>query len=109
VDNDDEEKTERVPNLSPGVRGYAMDAVDIIGRMQNRPFRRGKGKEEKIEWHNVMFTGETDDYISKDRDRYIPRGFMVDPTLPKVVQAMKDQGKTPDSPKKKSGKKKEKK
>lgn len=101
VDNDDEERTEIVPNLSPGVRSYAMDAVDIIGRVQNRPFRRGRGKEEKVEWHSVLFTGETEDYITKDRDRYIEKGFMIDPTIPRIVEAMK--GKV-DEPKKKGKK-----
>lgn len=105
VDNDDEERSEKVPNLSPGVRAFAMDSVDIIGRMKNRPFRRANTdkKKEVVEWHNVLFTGETDDYITKDRDRYIPRGFMIDPTIPKIVDAMK--GKV-DEPKKSKKRKK---
>lgn len=106
VDNDDEERTERVPDMSPGVRAYATSCVDIVGRMRNRPFRRGKGKGEQIEWHNVLFTGEADEYVTKDRDRYVPRGFMIDPTVPKIVQSMKDQGKTPDAPKKRKKEKK---
>jgi hypothetical protein len=105
VDNDDEEKTERVPNMSPGVRGYAMDSVDIIGRMQNRPFRRARDKKEVVEWHNVLFTGETDDYITKDRDRYIPKGFMIEPTVPKVIEAMKGKVDEPKPKKKKKEKK----
>lgn len=90
IENEDEERTERVPDMSPGVRGFATGSVDIIGRMQNRPFRRGSGsKEERIEWHSVMFTGESEEYLSKDRKRYVERGFMVDPTVPRVVEAMK--------------------
>jgi hypothetical protein len=107
VDNDDEERTERVPDLSPGVRAYATSCVDIIGRMLNRPLRRvNKDKKaEVVEWHNVLFTGETDDYVTKDRDRYIPRGVMVDPTIPKIVDAMKGKVDEP-KPKKSKGKRK---
>lgn len=107
VDNDDEERTEKVPDMSPGVRAYATSCVDIIGRMQNKQFRRVNKdtKKEQIEWHNVLFTGETDDYTTKDRDRYIPRGFMVAPTVPRIVDAMK--GKV-DEPKAKKAKKRKK-
>lgn len=105
VDNEDEERTERVPDLSPGVRAYATGCVDIIGRVQNRPFRRGtKGKKETIEWHSVLFTKENDEYVTKDRDRYIPNGAMIDPTVPRVVDQMKI--KMAGKPKAKKAKKK---
>jgi hypothetical protein len=103
VDNEDEERTEKVPDLSPGVRAYATSCVDIIGRMQNRPFRRAVDKKEVTEWHNVMFTRESEEYVSKDRDRYITKGFMVEPTVPRIVEAMKGKVDEP-KPKKKSKK-----
>lgn len=91
VDNEDEERTERVPDLSPGIRAGATACVDVIGRFQNRPFRRVKkgAKKEEIEWHSVMFTGESDDYITKDQTGVIG-GSMIDPTIPKIVNLMKE-------------------
>lgn len=110
VENEDEERTEKVPDISPGVRAFATGSVDIIGRMQNRPFRRGtKDGKESVEWHSVLFTGETDDYLTKDRQRYVERGFMVEPTIPRIVEVMKTKmkGQPPKKAKKsKKGKKK---
>jgi hypothetical protein len=108
VDVDDEETTEKVPDLSPKIRAGATGCVDIIARMQNRPFVRNKGtKDEKKEWHSVMFVGESDEYISKDRT-YSLGEYMVDPTIPKIIDRMKGVG-LEEKPKKKKSKKKEKK
>lgn len=104
VENEDEERTEKVPDLSPGVRAVATGCVDIIGRFQNRPFRRGAGtKRETVEWHSVMFCGESDEYVTKDRTYSIGE-YMVDPTIPKIVEAMKNAG-VEEKPKKKKSKK----
>lgn len=105
VDNDEDETRERVPDLSPKIRAGATGCVDIIGRFQNRPFRRGKDtKKETVEWHSVMFVGESEEYISKDRTHSLG-SHMVDPTIPKIVEAMKTAGLEEKPKKSKKGKK----
>lgn len=87
--DDDEEseiKARYVPDLSPGVRGDAMSAVDIMGRVFRRPRRVGKGKAEKIVWETRMLVGDHEDYETKDRTGQL--GYIVrNPTMPKFIAA----------------------
>lgn len=89
VDNDEEEKIEKVPQLSPKIRLNATSCVGVIGHISQRPIRRGgKGKKEKVEYHTVMLTGPHEVYTTKDRTGVLPRN-MIDPSVNKII-AMRD-------------------
>jgi phage nucleotide-binding protein len=87
--DDDEEaeiKARYVPDLSPGLRGDAMSAVGIMGRMYVRAVRTGKGKREKVKWEARMLVGDHDDYETKDRTNQL--GYIVrNPTMKKIIEA----------------------
>lgn len=88
--NDDDEDSEIrariVPDLSPGLRGDAMSAVGIMGRMYKRPVRTGKGKKEKIRWETRMLVGDHEDYETKDRTFQL--GYITrKPSMKKIIEA----------------------
>lgn len=85
-DEDSEIRARFVPDLSPGLRGDAMAAVGIMGRMFVRQVRTGKGKREKVKWEARMLVGDHDDYETKDRTKqlgYINRN----PSMKKIIEA----------------------
>jgi phage nucleotide-binding protein len=85
-DEDSEIRARYVPDLSPGLRGDAMSAVGIMGRMFVRPVRSGKGKREKVKWEARMLVGDHDDYETKDRTNEL--GYIVrNPTMKKLIEA----------------------
>lgn len=85
-DEDSEIKARYVPDLSPGLRGDAMSAVGIMGRMYKRPVRRGKGKREKVVWETRMLVGDHEDYETKDRTFQL--GHIVrKPSMKKIIEA----------------------
>jgi hypothetical protein len=86
---DDEDATNRfVPDLSPGVRGDAMSAVGIMGRVYKKGVRVGKGKKTKTVFETRMLVGDHDDYETKDRTGQL--GYIVrNPTVPQMIEANK--------------------
>ena len=79
-----------VPDLSPGSRGVAMGAVDVIGRMYQKEVRstkkvKGKKKEVKV-WENRMLVGPHDQYETKDRTGALGR-IVSNPTMPQIIEA----------------------
>jgi hypothetical protein len=89
LSEEDEVTVEHVPDLSPGSRGVATGAVDIIGRVFQREVRvasKKKGKEVK-KWQTRLLVGPHDEYTTKDRTGALGR-IMNDPTVPKMLAAM---------------------
>jgi phage nucleotide-binding protein len=86
---DDEDATNRfVPDLSPGVRGDAMSAVGIMGRVYKKGVRKGKGKKTTTVFETRMLVGDHDDYETKDRTGQL--GYIVrNPTVPQMIEANK--------------------
>lgn len=76
-----------VPDLSPAVRGDAMAAVDIMGRVYRKPVRVGRGKKERIVWETRMLVGDHEDYETKDRSGKL--GYIVrNPTMQRFIEAI---------------------
>jgi phage nucleotide-binding protein len=87
-DNEEEERLERVPDLSPGSRATATACVDIIGRIYKRERRTAvKGGKEKKKWEVRMLVGPHEDYITKDRTGALAH-IVVNPTIPKMLEAL---------------------
>lgn len=85
-DEDSEIKARYVPDLSPGLRGDAMSAVGVMGRMFVRQVRVGKGKREKVRWEARMLVGDHDDYETKDRTYQL--GYITrKPSMKKIIEA----------------------
>lgn len=75
-----------VPDLSPSVRGDAMSAVEIMGRVYRRGVRKGKGRREKTVWETRMLVGDHEDYETKDRTGQL--GYIVrEPTMDMMIEA----------------------
>lgn len=85
-DEDAEIRARYVPDLSPGLRGDAMSAVGIMGRMYKRPVRTGKGRKEKITWEPRMLVGDHEDYETKDRTFQLGR-VVRNPSMKKIIEA----------------------
>lgn len=84
IDNEDGEN-ERVPDLSPGVRGTVMASVDVIGRVfqaQKRVIDKETKKEKKI-WVPMMLIGPHDRYPTGNRLGLPP--IMQNPTMQKFI------------------------
>lgn len=85
-DEDAEIRARYVPDLSPGLRGDAMAAVGIMGRMFVRQVRTGKGKREKVRWEARCLVGDHDDYETKDRTYQL--GYIIrQPSMKKIIEA----------------------
>lgn len=87
-DEDSEVRARYVPDLSPGLRGDAMSAVGVMGRMFVRQVRTGKkkGQKEKITWEPRMLVGDHDDYETKDRTKQL--GYITrKPSMKKIIEA----------------------
>jgi hypothetical protein len=86
IDNEDGER-ERVPDLSPTIRGTAMSSVDVIGRVFTKEVRKAnkeKGREEK-KWEYFMLTGEHEKYPTGNRIG-LPR-VVRNPTMSTFIEA----------------------
>lgn len=87
-DNEEDERIERVPDLSPGSRATATACVDIIGRMYQKERRwAAKGGKERKKWETRMLVGPHDDYTTKDRTGALGR-IVVEPTIPMILEAL---------------------
>lgn len=89
MDNDDGEN-ERVPDLSPSVRGTATASVDVIGRMFMKEVRvvdRAKKKETK-RWMAFMLCGPHETYPTGNRIG-LPR-VVRNPTVPMFIEALEE-------------------
>lgn len=85
-DEDSEIRARYVPDLSPGLRGDAMAAVGVMGRVYRRPRRVGKGKKERVVWETRALVGDHDDYETKDRTGQLGR-IVRNPTMAQVIEA----------------------
>lgn len=87
-DNEEEERLERVPDLSPGSRATATACVDVIGRIYRKERRwAAKGGKEKVRWETRMLVGPHDDYVTKDRTGVLGR-IVVEPSIPNILEAI---------------------
>lgn len=87
-DNEEEERLERVPDLSPGSRATATACVDVIGRMYQKERRTAvKGGKERVKWETRMLVGPHDDYTTKDRTGVLGR-IVVEPSIPEILEAL---------------------
>jgi phage nucleotide-binding protein len=87
---EEEEEQTHVPDLSPGVRGTALAAVDVIGRVYFRETRsvrkvKGQNKEVKV-WVPSMLVGPHEQYETKDRTNALGR-IVREPNVPAIIDA----------------------
>lgn len=75
-----------VPDLSPAIRGDALAAVDITGRVYRRGRRVGRGKKERLIWETRMLVGDDEMYETKDRTYQLGR-IVREPTVPMMLEA----------------------
>lgn len=88
-DDDDEVMIRRVPDLSPGVRGVALAAVEVIGRVYQKEIRvvNKKTKKEVGKWETRMLIGAHDEYDTGNRiGLELPR-IIRNPTMTQVIEA----------------------
>lgn len=87
-DEDSGEAQVHCPDLSPGSRGTAMGAVDIIGRMYQKEMRKvdRKSKKEVSVWESRMLVGPHEEFETKDRTGVLGR-VVRQPTVPHVIEA----------------------
>lgn len=92
IDDEETGTTERVPDLSPGVRGVAMGAVDIIGRIYQKEVRTvdKKKKKTKSDWEARMLVGPHDEYGTGGRTIALGR-IIRKPNIPDILEAL-DEG-----------------
>lgn len=89
-DADEGEDVTVHPKLSPGSRGEAMGAVDIIGRLYRvktkKKVGKGKNRRVKVEWETRMLVGDHDVYETGSRE--YPIGPVIrNPTVPALITA----------------------
>lgn len=86
--DDDAAAVEHVPDLSPGSRGVAMGAVEVIGRIYQREVRavHPRTKKEVTKWETRMLVGPHEAYATKDRTGALGR-VLREPSVPKIIQA----------------------
>lgn len=92
ITNDEDESQERVPYLSPAIRGTACASVDIIARVYQREVRVGKkgGKKEEKRWETRMLVGPHDEFESKDRTGSLPR-IVRNPNVAEIIETMNEE------------------
>lgn len=91
-DEDEETTNRRVPDLSPSVRGIALAAVELIGRVYQREVRAVKkgSKKEGSKWETRMLVGAHDDYDTGNRlGAKLPR-VIRNPTMQMIIDASKE-------------------
>lgn len=87
-DNEEEERMERVPDLSPGSRATATACVDVIGRIYKKERRTAlKGGKEKKEWETRVLFGPHEDFVTKDQTGVLSR-IEVEPSIPDILERM---------------------
>lgn len=90
VGEEEEGNLEHVPDLSPGTRGVAMGAVDIIGRTFQKEVRtvekEGKKRREVKSWEPRMLVGPHDEFATKDRTGKLGR-VVRNPTMDLIIEA----------------------
>lgn len=78
------------PDMTPRVRGVAMGAVGVIGRMYQKEVRAKKtvkGKTRKVSrWEVRMLVGPHEEYETKDRTLVLPR-IMRNPSMDDIINA----------------------
>lgn len=87
-DDDDDTTNRIVPDLSPSVRGVAMGAVGIMGRIYKKEVRtvNKKSKKEVSKWQTRMLVGPHEDFETKDRTGVLPH-IVRNPTMDMMTQA----------------------
>jgi hypothetical protein len=88
-DGDEEATNRRVPDLSPSVRGIALAAVEIIGRVYQKEVRtvNKKTKKETTRWETRMLVGAHEDYDTGNRaGAALPR-IIRNPTMQMMIEA----------------------
>lgn len=88
-DEDEEATNRRVPDLSPSVRGVALAAVEVIGRVYQREVRTAKkgDKKETTKWETRMLVGAHEDYDTGNRTgTKLPR-VIRNPTMKMMIEA----------------------
>lgn len=90
LSEEDSDITLTVPDLSPGTRGTACAAVDVIGRVYQKEVRtttgKGKNKKESKDWQTRMLVGPHDSFETKDRTGALGR-IVRNPTIPDIITA----------------------
>lgn len=90
IGEEEEGTLEYVPDLSPGSRGVAMGAVDIIGRTYQKEVRtvkkEGERRKEIKTWESRMLVGPHDEYTTKDRTGALGR-IIRKPTMQQIIDA----------------------
>lgn len=86
--NAEGDASERLPDMSPGVRGIATGAVDIIGRMAQKQVRAidKRTRRETVAWKTLMYVGPHDEFLTKDRTFQLGQ-VVVNPTMARVIKA----------------------
>jgi hypothetical protein len=87
-DEDEEEDTMHVPDLSGKPRSVAMGAVGIIGRIYQAEYRtvNKKTKKEASKWEDRLLLGPHEQFEGKDRTNELGR-VLRNPTMSKVIEA----------------------
>jgi phage nucleotide-binding protein len=99
-DNEEEERVERVPDLSPGSRATATACVDVIGRIYKKERRwADKGGKERKKWETRILLGPHEDYTTKDQTGVLNR-IEVDLTIPDILERMTSGNTTEEAPRK---------
>lgn len=84
-DPDEGEPLMHAPDLTPRVRGIAMGAVGVMGRLYQREVRTDK-KKKGSRWERRMLVGPHEEYESKDRTLVLPR-ILREPTMQDIINA----------------------
>lgn len=97
-DDDDEATNRRVPDLSPSVRGAALAAVELIGRVYQKEVRtvNKKTKRESSKWETRMLVGAHEDFDTGNRMGVkLPR-ILRNPTMDMIMEASKNRTENTD-------------
>lgn len=92
ADEDEEVTNRKVPDLSPSVRGVALAAVEIIGRVYQKEVRsvNKRTKKETSKWETRMLVGAHEDYDTGNRTgTKLPR-IIRNPTMQLMIEASHD-------------------
>jgi phage nucleotide-binding protein len=102
-DNEEEERMERVPDLSPGSRATATACVDVIGRIYKKERRTAlKGGKEKKEWETRVLFGPHEDFVTKDQTGVLSR-IEVEPSIPDILERMNGNATQEEAPRRRRG------
>lgn len=85
-DDDEGGIVEHVPDMSPGPRGAAMGAVDVIGRLYQSEVKTKGAKGRSSKWETRMLVGPHAAYVTKDRTGNLGR-IVRNPNVPDIIHA----------------------